>query len=208
MRRSKQAPLADEIVRFQDQVRRLATAAAREIFKAELERNLAALRAPTIPGIDRAGPSAKPAGTRGSRRKRRAGAREAPKRAASAKRTDQLSLAFAPGAAAAEPTEPAAPAAPGPGPAAPTEQSQAQALAEPAARPTGKARWTRETITSELANWMLSGTTIDAAFVARHGPPGLVAAARRVFGRFEAALNVAALHISKLYPDGPPDRSS
>jgi hypothetical protein len=66
--------------------------------------------------------------------------------------------------------------------------------------------WTRETITNELATWMLSGTAIDATFVARHGPPGLVAAARRVFGRFEAALNVAGLHVSKLYPDGPPER--
>ena len=66
--------------------------------------------------------------------------------------------------------------------------------------------WTRETITSELATWMLSGTTIDATFMTRHGPPGLVAATRRVFGRFDAALNVAALHVSKLYPDGPPER--
>jgi hypothetical protein len=51
---------------------------------------------------------------------------------------------------------------------------------------------------------MSSGTVIDAPFVTRHGPPGLVAATRRVFGRFEAALNVAGLHVSKLYPDGPP----
>ena len=66
--------------------------------------------------------------------------------------------------------------------------------------------WTRESIVNELANWMLSGTAIDATFVTRHGPPGLVAATRRVFGRFDAALNVAALHVSKLYPDGPPER--
>lgn len=64
--------------------------------------------------------------------------------------------------------------------------------------------WTRETIVSELATWMLSGTAIDAAFVARHGPPGLVAAARRIFGRFEAALNVAGLHASKIAPEEPP----
>jgi len=202
MRRSKQVSLADEIVRFQDQVRRLATAAAREIFRTEFERNLAALRAPTIPGIDRPGATAKPAGTRPSRRKRKAGARGAGRRAASSKPTDQLALPFA-AAVAAEPAPAQAPAS-APAPA----ESEAQAPAEPAPRPTGKTRWTRETITSELANWMLSGTTIDAAFVARHGPPGLVAAARRVFGRFEAALNVAALHISKLYPDGPPERAS
>lgn len=66
--------------------------------------------------------------------------------------------------------------------------------------------WTREAIIEELASWMASGTAIDAAFVARHGPPGLVAATRRIFGRFDAALNVAGLHFSKLYPDGPPNR--
>jgi hypothetical protein len=66
--------------------------------------------------------------------------------------------------------------------------------------------WTRESIINELATWVLSGTAIDAQFMTRHGPPGLVAATRRIFGRFDAALNVAALHVSKLYPDGPPTR--
>jgi len=66
--------------------------------------------------------------------------------------------------------------------------------------------WTRESIINELTTWTLSGTMIDAQFLTRHGPPGLVAAIRRVFGRFEAALNVAALNVSKLYPDGPPAR--
>ena len=65
-------------------------------------------------------------------------------------------------------------------------------------------RWTREDIIEELARWMVSGTVIDAQFVTRHGPPGLVAAARRIFGRFDAALNVASLHVTTLYPDGPP----
>lgn len=72
----------------------------------------------------------------------------------------------------------------------------------------GRARWTRDSIISELAIWMLSGTAIDAQFMTRHGPRGLVAAIRRVFGRFEAALNVAALHNSKLYPEGPPVRGA
>jgi hypothetical protein len=77
-----------------------------------------------------------------------------------------------------------------------------------AAPPNGKKRvpWTREAVIHELASWMASGTSIDAAFVTRHGPPGLVAATRRIFGRFEAALNVAGLHVAKLYPDGPPAR--
>jgi hypothetical protein len=69
-----------------------------------------------------------------------------------------------------------------------------------------RVRWTRETIISELATWMLSGTVIDAPFVKRHGPPGLVAATVRIFGRFDAALNVAGLHVAKLYPEGPPER--
>ena len=95
---------------------------------------------------------------------------------------------------------------PKPAPAAPSPAEPAAAPAATAA-PTGKrGKWTRETIINELATWMLSGTAIDAAFVTRHGPPGLVAAARRVFGRFEAALNVAGLRVSELYPDGPPQR--
>jgi hypothetical protein len=72
----------------------------------------------------------------------------------------------------------------------------------------GRPRWTRETIISELATWLLSGTAIDAQFMARHGPRGIVTAARRIFGRFDAALNLAALHNAKLYPEGPPARGA
>jgi hypothetical protein len=99
----------------------------------------------------------------------------------------------------------AEPAAPPPEANAP-EPAAEDAAPKPAAAPTkgGRVPWTRETIVSELASHMTSGTEIDAAFLTRHGPPGLVAAARRVFGRFEAAMNVAALHFSNLYPDGPP----
>lgn len=104
----------------------------------------------------------------------------------------------APAPAAAPPPKPAPPA---PSPAEPTAAPAATAA------PTGKrGKWTRETIINELATWMIGGTAIDAAFITRHGPPGLVAAARRVFGRFEAALNVAGLRVSELYPDGPPQR--
>ncbi|HEY6175113.1 MAG TPA: hypothetical protein VIX73_11735 [Kofleriaceae bacterium] len=70
----------------------------------------------------------------------------------------------------------------------------------------GRTRWTRETVISELATWLLSGTAIDAQFMARHGPRGLSTAARRIFGRFDAALNLAALHNAKRYPEGPPER--
>lgn len=85
----------------------------------------------------------------------------------------------------------------------------AGAREQPPDPPAGKRKrepWTRTSIINELATWMASGTTIDAMFLTRHGPPGLVAATRRVFGRFEAALNVAALRVSELYPDGPPAR--
>jgi hypothetical protein len=119
------------------------------------------------------------------------------------KRPARAAMAAAPrqrSAAAAAPA--AAPARPAQPPAA---ASEAASAAPPA--PGKRGKWTRETIVNELATWMVSGTTIDAAFVTRHGPPGLVAAARRVFGRFEAALNVAGLRVSELYPDGPPQRT-
>lgn len=119
------------------------------------------------------------------------------------KRPGRAATAAAPrqrSAAAAVPAP--APARPAPPPAAAPEAASA---APPA--PGKRGKWTRETIVNELATWMVSGTTIDAAFVTRHGPPGLVAAARRVFGRFEAALNVAGLRVSELYPDGPPQRN-
>ena len=69
-----------------------------------------------------------------------------------------------------------------------------------------RVKWTREAIIDELAKWILSGTAIDASFVKRHGAPGLVPATLRIFGRFDAAMNVASLHVSKLYPDGAPAR--
>jgi len=67
--------------------------------------------------------------------------------------------------------------------------------------PPVKKRWHRDAIIVELAGWLASGTTIDATFVKRHGPRGLVPAALREFGRFEAALNVAALRVPELYPE-------
>jgi hypothetical protein len=98
---------------------------------------------------------------------------------------------------------------PEPAAAAPAAPAAETPREQPPDRPTGRKRvpWTREAIINELATWMLSGTAIDATFVTRHGPPGLVAATRRIFGRFDAALNVAGLHVSKLYPDGPPSRT-
>ena len=198
MRRSDKHPaLTEEVARFQDEVRRLAFTAARAIVEQELDRRRA-----------KAGPA------------RTAAA--APARRDAATPSRQTSLPFPP-----QPAAPAQPAAappavqeaaapPGTDPAAVSAKPpEPAAAASPAASPTagaptgGRKRvpWTREAIISELASWMLSGTAIDATFVQRYGPPGLVAAARRIFGRFDAALNVAGLHVSKLYPDGPPNRN-
>lgn len=73
-------------------------------------------------------------------------------------------------------------------------------------QPVAKRGWTRDAIVSELASWLVSGTSVEASFITRHGPRGLVAAAKKTFGRFDAALNVASLQVSKMYPDGPPSR--
>jgi hypothetical protein len=183
------AALTDEVARFQAEIRRLALAAAQEILRQELDRRLARLAAPArrralLAQIEPVAP--------------RPPAREPPREAAPP----------------AEPVvrEPAAtpPAAHGPGNGRVEGRGEARGEGRSEVRGEGKKRssWTREAIIEELASWMASGTAIDAAFVARHGPPGLVAATRRIFGRFDAALNVAGLHFSKLYPDGPPSRGT
>jgi hypothetical protein len=172
MRRSDdRTALTDHVARFQDDIRQMALAAAREIVRQELERRLARLQR----GAGRVAPVA----TR-TRTRKQPPAVTAPEQPA----TTAPAPGTAQGAAAA-PEQPTA--------GAPTDGKK-------------RAPWTRESIVYELASWMASGTAIDAAFVTRHGPPGLVAAARRIFGRFDAALNVAGLQVEKLYPDGPPKR--
>lgn len=70
--------------------------------------------------------------------------------------------------------------------------------------PEGKRiKWTRERVIAELCEWLISGI-VEPAFLRRHGKPGLVTAATRIFGRFDSALNVANLYLAKQYPDGPP----
>ena len=56
--------------------------------------------------------------------------------------------------------------------------------------------WTREAVIAELGGWLLGGRVVEAAFLKRHGPPGLVAAAKKLFGRFDAALNAANLAVA------------
>lgn len=203
MRRSdNRAALTDEVARFQAEVQHLAFAAARAIVQEELDRRLAKLeparrrgRKPARSDTAAASAAAVPA-TAG------------PATAGPAAMAPGSTASAAPGSTAPGSTGPAATAS---GPTAPGDPASGPDTAreQPPDRPTGKKRvpWTREAIINELATWMLSGTAIDATFVTRHGPPGLVAATRRIFGRFDAALNVAGLHVSKLYPDGPPART-
>jgi len=207
-RSDNRAALTDEVARFQAEVQSLAFAIARAVVQQELERKRqdAARKKPDA-GRKKADGRRKPSE---SGRKPSEGGRKP----SDAERKQQ-ELDFEqvkrprgrPRKAKLDETALAPPReAPGaPAPAAPSEPVVVPAAeAPPASRK--RVPWTRESIVNELANWMLSGTAIDATFVTRHGPPGLVAATRRVFGRFDAALNVAALHVSKLYPDGPPER--
>lgn len=184
MRSDHRPALAEEIDRFQADIRRLAFEAVRELIKLELQRRSAKSPSARQRAAAPKPPAAKP------RRSSRTASPPAPIPAPPA--ALEAAPAPAPPPAAAAPPPSPAPTTPAPG--------------EPAATGRKRVPWTREAIINELATWMLSGTAIDATFVSRHGPPGLVAATRRVFGRFEAALNVAALHVSKLYPDGPPER--
>ena len=196
MRRSdNRAALTDEVARFQAEITRLAFATIREIVQRELDRRRAGQPAPS---------RAKPRPKRGVAAPRME-TRSAPSAAQLSLGLGESAAAQAAAAAAGDPSTGeatgAAPPAPGDGTA-----PSAESAPEPGGRGRKRVPWTREAIIKELASWMSSGTAIDATFVTRHGPPGLVAATRRVFGRFEAALNVAGLHVSKLYPDGPPGR--
>src|SRR4051812_25870719 len=200
MRRSgSRTALHDEVARFQAEVQRLAFAAVRAV----IEQELAQRRATPEPARPRNGRPAQEA-----KRQLELGFAQ--------ERQLQLELPLAQHAAPDVAQRTGSPAE--------TQREGEQAGAPDAAvvpltatsvhQPNlggggrGRARWTRDSIISELAIWMLSGTAIDAQFMTRHGPRGLVAAIRRVFGRFEAALNVAALHNSKLSPEGPPVRGA
>ena len=85
-----------------------------------------------------------------------------------------------------------------------TSSRMSGAESAPTSGPGKRTPWTRESIIELLASSIASGAPVDAAFMTRNGPRGLVAATRRVFGRFEAALNIAAIQVSKLYPEGAP----
>ena len=194
MKISNAQGLTDEVARFQADLRRMALQIVETIFRREREARqleLAARAQQQARGSKR-----KPAPAPAAKGKRAAKGK-APRQ--SKRQTDrQLALSLAASAPAPAPVEPVA--APPPAPQPPIERD---------ARLEGKRRkWTREAIVDALAHWLVAGNAVDASYVTRHGPPGLAAAARRIFGRFDAALNVASLPVSKLYPDGPPPKNA
>jgi hypothetical protein len=214
--------MTDAVARFEAEVRRLALDLVRSVIQQQLDR--ARWQQPALELVARQPRSktkakpARPALPKPTRRANRAPARPQDRDAAPrAGRQLDLGLEGELGRRDA-PSEPqmalplARPAEPAAAPAAPPAPSPSAAASTTTSTPPSPApdsrkrkRWTRETIVAELATWMSSkGTVLDASFLTRHGPPGLVAATRRVFGRFDAAMNVAALHVSKLQPDGPP----
>lgn len=177
--------LLQAIARFHADVRQL----ARTVLRHELARILATLEPTLASAPEDAGTRKQPAATRRTRKP------AVVERTRAEQAVAEPAVATAAVAEASiEAAEPSAPVA-----AATASGPPRQAGARK------RTQWTRETIVDELATWLLSGTAIDAAFMTRHGPRGLVTATRRVFGRFDAALNIAGLHLSKLYPDGPPE---
>lgn len=213
------AAMVEEIERFEAEVRELAWAIVQAVVREELERQplqLQLLHLPQPRTTNRPGAKNLRLPPIESRPEPKLESRPAQKLR---RRADQPAEDGPPAEAAAEPSQPVPPerqlefqlaenapppeppAEPAPPPPPPPAPAPAR-TAEPAKR----VQWTRESIINELATWVSSGTAIDAAFMARHGPRGLVAAARKIFGRFEAAMNVTALHLSKMQPDGPPSR--
>ena len=183
--------LQAEVSRFDSEVHALAWQLVRAIVEQEHARRVSEQA--------RKRPAAKPTRAAGKKAasKKPAGKKPAGKKPAGKKATGKKAAGKPASAASKRQLELTLPA-----------QGSAQTNGAPAVRSEvrgkGSARWTRESVVDELVRWLVSGTSVDAAFLTRHGPRGLVAAARRIFGRFDAALNVAALEIARLYPEGPP----
>jgi hypothetical protein len=175
--------LSDCISRFESELRAAVWEIARAVLAQELSRRTAAERAPRT---NRA---------RAVNHRRAAPARRARGRAAPAELiTPAIVEVVAP-----PPVETANDA---------SDDSDAPPLTVPGlqTKSRGRAAWTRDRVVDELATWVIQDPVIDAATLSRRGQSSLVAAARRLFGRFDAALNAAHLRISELYPDGPPKR--
>jgi hypothetical protein len=198
-------PLREELARFTVEVQRLTLAIVRDILRKEVDLLRTTLAQPGSGRGPRGGTIAIQPATPRPRARRTQAAPRMPPAPSLAEAQDQPVTPERSSPASAPSSAPSS----APGSAEPQDPSAAAAQA--GASPAGgrkRTAWTRDSIIQELASWIVSGTEIDATFVQRHGPPGLVAAARRIFGRFDAALNVAGLHVSKLYPDGPPAQAA
>jgi len=184
--RSASSPLVDCVAVFDAQLRELAWALAEDILAREFQLAGAAASATKRPR----GRGHVP--TQQGAKRRRASAKQA-----NAQMALVLEPAAAPAAASASPSSAAEAAT---DPQVPIEAIQAQDV-EPAPR-----SWSRERVITELAKWLLEEPGIDAATLNRRGQASLANWAKRIFGRFDAALNAANIHLAELYPDGPPSR--
>jgi len=211
MKRSEPLSMAEAVARFQAEIQRLAFDHVRAVLRQELDR-MPAYREPVREPKLKLKPAMRPKQEPAQPSRRKRGPKTKP----------QLELSLVPESAqpaqllvepAAQPAASPEPVQTAVAPAAPVPDQPPSALvttgsATATTAGTGRKRvaWTRESIVHELATWVSKGTVVDASFLTRHGPPGLVAATKRVFGRFEAAMNVVALHLSKMNPEGPPAR--
>jgi len=93
-------------------------------------------------------------------------------------------------------------------PAIPEPSPSDTSPSNPATETPSRRSWTRERVVTELATWLLEEPGIDAATLTRRGQGTLANWARRLFGRFDAAMNAANLRLAELYPEGPPSKSS
>jgi hypothetical protein len=190
MARGRSPRLAAEVKQFDIEIRALAYGIVRGVLAEEVARR-----------ASRAVPASRPMKLpAGAATKRGRGAtkrgRGATKRGRGAKLVElRVAPAVAPtiDAAPARPTEP------------PVERESV--AADTSMYGNGKRRtWTRERVIDELARWLMAGGAVEASFVARHGQPGLVSGAKRLFGRFDAALNAANLHLARQKPDRLPTK--
>jgi hypothetical protein len=190
--RSPDPAIAACFAEFEMAVRRVATKLVREVLARELAA-AAALVSSQRP-TKRSVASTPPAG-RGRRRPAR------PPTSSLAGEAERGVTGETPPAPAAQ--VPAAPVSADASAEAPPPPSSGPAPAADARR----REWTRTRVVTELSDWLLQDPTIDAATLGRRGQGPLASWARRLFGRFDAALNAANLHIAELYPEGPPSRA-
>ena len=170
-RESSRAALADEVQRFELDLRRMTIELVRAVFATELERR-------TKP---------KAARPKTARRRRQPARRARSRPQSVTTKTSLPSIAVVAHPTQAEPVG----VVPSIG-----EAKTAMDQIEEQVRTADTPRWTRESVVESLGAWLFSGEPAEAAFIRRHGPKGLVPAATKFFGRFDAALNTANLAIA------------